>query len=59
MGVTIGDGRFVPTGTALTDQRAVDNLPPITDNYPFKDLNKEVVHVNSKLAEGYNKIDLT
>lgn len=59
MGVTIEDRRFVPTGTVLRDQRAVDNLPPITDNYPLKDLNKEVVHVNSKLADGYNKIDLT
>jgi len=28
---------------------------PITDDYPLKNLNKEVVQVNTALAEGYNK----
>ena len=58
MGVTVADGRYVPAGTVLRDQGAADNLPEITDAYSFKDLNKGVVHVNTSLADGYNKIDL-
>lgn len=58
MGVTIADGRFVPTGTMLNNQAAADSLPVITETYPLKDLNKGVVHVNTHLADGYNKIDL-
>ena len=58
MGVTIADGRFVPTGTVLNDQGAADGLPVITETYPLKDLNKGVVHVNTQLADGYNKIDM-
>jgi hypothetical protein len=30
-----------------------DKLPVITDDYPFKTLNKGVVHVNTSLAKGY------
>jgi hypothetical protein len=30
----------------------------ITDDIPFKDLNSGVVHVNTSLADGYNKINL-
>jgi carbonic anhydrase/acetyltransferase-like protein (isoleucine patch superfamily) len=59
MGVTISDGRYVPAGTVLKDQNAADSLPEITESYPFKDLNKGVVHVNTSLAEGYNKIDFS
>ena len=58
MGVTVADGRYIPAGTVLKDQGAADNLPVITDAYPFKSLNKGVVHVNTNLADGYNKIDL-
>jgi carbonic anhydrase len=57
--VTIADGRYVPAGTVLRDQGAADSLPVITEKYPFKDMNKGVVHVNTCLADGYNKIDLT
>lgn len=59
MGVTVADGRYVPAGTVLRDQGAADSLPVITEKYPFKDLNKGVVHVNTCLADGYNKVDLT
>ncbi|MBN2223999.1 MAG: carbonic anhydrase [Deltaproteobacteria bacterium] len=55
MGVTVGDGRYVPCGTVLNHQSDADNLPAITDDYAFKDLNKGVVHVNTALADGYNK----
>jgi carbonic anhydrase/acetyltransferase-like protein (isoleucine patch superfamily) len=58
MGISVADGHYVPTGTVLNDQNAADNLPVITDDYPFKDLNKGVVHVNTSLADGYNKINL-
>ena len=54
-GVHVRDGRYVPAGTVLKDQKKADNLPSITDGYPFKDLNKGVVQVNTSLAEGYNK----
>lgn len=55
MGVTVPEGRYVPAGTTLTKQEEADNLPVISDTYPFKDLNKGVVHVNTNLADGYNK----
>lgn len=55
MGVSVPDGRYVPAGTALKKQDDADNLPAITDDYPLKDLNKGVVHVNTALADGYNK----
>ncbi|MCP4716927.1 MAG: carbonic anhydrase [Deltaproteobacteria bacterium] len=55
MGVTIPDGRSVPAGTTLNDQAAADALPAITDSYPLKDLNRDVVQVNIALAAGYKK----
>ncbi|HOP29630.1 MAG TPA: carbonic anhydrase [Spirochaetota bacterium] len=55
MGVTVPDGRYVPAGTTLTKQEEADKLPVITDSYPMKDLNKGVIHVNTHLADGYNK----
>ena len=55
MGVTVADGRYVPAGTVLKSQADADKLPEITPDYPFKDLNKGVVHVNTHLADGYNK----
>mgnify|MGYP001256859342 FL=1 len=58
MGVTVPDGRYVPAGTVLKKQDDADRLPAITDDYPMKDLNKDVVHVNTSLAYGYNRMDL-
>lgn len=58
MGVSVPDGRYVPAGTVLKKQEDADTLPAITDDYPLKDLNKGVVHVNTALADGYNKINL-
>lgn len=54
MGVKIADGRYVPAGSVVKTQADADALPVITDDYPFKDLNKGVVHVNTHLADGYN-----
>ncbi|HON77587.1 MAG TPA: carbonic anhydrase [Spirochaetota bacterium] len=58
MGVTVPAGRVVPAGTVLKDQKAADALPVISEDYPLKDMNKGVVHVNTHLAEGYNKAGL-
>lgn len=54
MGVNVPDGRFVPAGLVLTKQAEADNMPEITDDYPFKKLNDGVIHVNTSLADGYN-----
>src|SRR3990172_10623045 len=54
VGVKIAAGRYVPTGSVITKQADADALPTITDTYPFKDLNKAVVHVNTQFADGYN-----
>jgi carbonic anhydrase/acetyltransferase-like protein (isoleucine patch superfamily) len=53
MGVTVEDGRYVPAGSVIRTQQQADELPVITDDYPFKSLNKGVVHVNTALAKGY------
>jgi carbonic anhydrase/acetyltransferase-like protein (isoleucine patch superfamily) len=55
MGVTVADGRYVPAGSVVRTQQQADELPEITDDYPFKSLNKGVVHVNTSLAKGYLK----
>jgi carbonic anhydrase/acetyltransferase-like protein (isoleucine patch superfamily) len=54
MGVDIPGGRYVPAGTVLKTQTAAGALPKITDDYPLKDINRGVVHVNTRLADGYN-----
>lgn len=53
MGVTIPEGRYVPAGSVVKQQADADTLPVITPDYPLKDLNKGVVHVNVSLADGY------
>lgn len=58
MGVNVADGHIVPAGTVLKDQASADSLPVVTDDYPLKDLNKGVVHVNTSLAIGYNDLGL-
>ena len=55
MGVSVADGRWVPCGSVLVDQKGADKLSMITDDYPFKSLNRGVVHVNTSLADGYRK----
>lgn len=57
IGVNIGEGRYVPAGTVLKKQEDADNLPYIKDDYPLKDFNKGVVHVNTSLADGYSRIN--
>jgi carbonic anhydrase/acetyltransferase-like protein (isoleucine patch superfamily) len=56
VGVTVRDGHYVPAGTVLSSQKGADELPSeITENYVFKSLNEGVVHVNTNLADGYNR----
>lgn len=53
MGVNVPDRRYVPAGTVVTKQEQADLLPEITDDYPMKDMNKGVVHVNTSLVKAY------
>lgn len=53
MGVTVADGRYVPAGSVIRTQEQADKLPVVTEDYPFRTLNKGVVHVNTALAKGY------
>jgi carbonic anhydrase/acetyltransferase-like protein (isoleucine patch superfamily) len=56
VGVTIPDGRYVSMGMIVSNQSVADNLPVITEDYVFVNLNKGVVHVNTNLAAGYNSM---
>lgn len=53
MGVNVADRRYVPAGLVIKIQAQADQLPEITDDYPMKNMNKGVVHVNTALAKGY------
>ena len=57
MGVKVADGRYVPVGSVINTQTQADNLPKITPDYPLKDMNKGVLHVNIALAKGYLEAD--
>jgi carbonic anhydrase/acetyltransferase-like protein (isoleucine patch superfamily) len=54
IGVKVGEKRVVPAGMVVMKQADADALAAVTDDYPFKDLNKAVVHVNTQFADGYN-----
>ena len=51
--VKVADGRYVPVGSIVKTQAEADALPAITADYPMKDMNKGVLHVNKALAKGY------
>ena len=53
MGVTVADHRYVPVGSVIKAQYQADKLPEITGDYPLKDMNKGVIHVNTSLARAY------
>lgn len=53
MGVQVADHRYVPAGTVVKSQAEADALPIVTSEYPMKDMNHGVVHVNVALARGY------
>ena len=51
IGVKIASDRYVPALSIVTKQIEADALPHITDEYPYKNLNQAVVHVNTQLAD--------
>jgi Carbonic anhydrases/acetyltransferases, isoleucine patch superfamily len=53
MGVTVAEHRCVPVGSVINAQYQADSLPEITGDYPLKDMNKGVIHVNTSLARAY------
>ena len=53
MGVRVADHRYVPAGSVVKTQAEADSLPEITAEYPMKEMNHGVVHVNKALARGY------
>jgi carbonic anhydrase/acetyltransferase-like protein (isoleucine patch superfamily) len=55
MGVTVADNRYVPAGSIVKTQKEADDLPEITEDYPMKEMNRGVVHVNTSLAKAYLK----
>lgn len=50
-GVHIDDDRFVPSGSVITTQEQADLLPPRVGS-EFENLNKAVIAVNERIAEG-------
>jgi carbonic anhydrase/acetyltransferase-like protein (isoleucine patch superfamily) len=53
MGVTVPDNRYVHAGSVIKTQEQADQLPVIMEDYPLKNMNRGVVHVNTSLAKGY------
>jgi len=53
MGVKVPDHRYIPAGSVIKTQEDADTLPEITEDYPMKDMNRGVIHVNTSLAKGY------
>lgn len=54
IGVMVPDGRYVPAGKIVTDQKEADALPKITDDYAYRTTNAAVVEVNRALCRGYS-----
>jgi carbonic anhydrase/acetyltransferase-like protein (isoleucine patch superfamily) len=53
IGVKVPPSRYVPAGAVVNSQEQADKLPRITEDYPMKNMNKGVVHVNTSLAKAY------
>lgn len=51
IGVTIPSRRYVPALSLITKQEDADALPPIGDDYPYRNLNAAVVRVNRQFAD--------
>ena len=50
-GVHIDDDRYVPHGSVITTQEQADLLPPRVGS-EYENLNKAVIQVNERIAEG-------
>ena len=53
IGVTVAEGRYIPTGSVVVTQEAADALPKITPAYAFAKLNAGVLEVNEAFADKY------
>ena len=53
MGVTVADQCYVPAGSVISTLLQAEQLLEITDDYPLRNINRGVVHVNKSLAGGY------
>lgn len=56
-GVVIPDNKFVPPGSVIVTQQQADALPSRIGSQ-YENINKDVIHVNENLAEGYNQQDI-
>ena len=56
-GVEVADDKFVPPGSVITTQEQADALPERVGS-TYENINTAVVHVNEKLAEGYEELGL-
>jgi carbonic anhydrase/acetyltransferase-like protein (isoleucine patch superfamily) len=56
-GVVIPDNKFVPPGSVIVTQQQADALPSRIGS-PYENINKDVIHVNENLAEGYSQQDI-
>ncbi|MGA3083526.1 MAG: carbonic anhydrase [Thermodesulfobacteriota bacterium] len=53
IGVKVPPSRYVPAGAVVNNQEQADKLPRVTEDYPMKNMNKGVIHVNTGLAKAY------
>ncbi|MBI1829490.1 MAG: carbonic anhydrase [Thaumarchaeota archaeon] len=56
-GVVIPDNKFVSPGSVIVTQQQADALPSRIGS-PYENINKDVIHVNENLAEGYSQQDI-
>src|SRR5690349_5593014 len=56
-GVVIPDNKFVPPGSVIVTQQQADALPSRIGS-SYENINKDVIHVNENLAEGYSQQDI-
>ena len=56
-GVVIPDNKFVPPGSVIVTQQQADALSSRIGS-PYENINKDVIHVNENLAEGYSQQDI-
>ncbi len=51
IGVKIPAHRYVPAMAVITRQADADQLPVITEQYPYRTINHAIVHVNTQFAD--------
>ena len=56
-GVQVPDNKFVPPGSIIISQEQVDKLPDRIGS-SYENINEEVIHVNEKLEEGYEELNI-